>query len=99
MPLPDYQLNTKLSLHVLYLVQLGIWIITCASHCFFEERSKDYVMMFIHHIVTIGLVAVSYFANYVRIGTVVLLLHDASDVWIDLLKLFNYMMTQADLLE
>ena len=40
---------------------------------------------------TIALVWGSYSSNYVRIGTVVLYLHDLSDIMVDLLKLTNYM--------
>lgn len=90
-PHPRFQKHAKLSLHVLYLVQMAVWVVTCVSHRFFEERHKDYVMMFVHHLVTIALVWLSYSYNYVRIGTLVLLLHDSSDVVIDLLKLANYL--------
>ena len=48
-------------------------------------------MMYVHHVVTIALVWGSYSYNYVRIGTVVLYLHDLSDIMVDLLKLTNYM--------
>ena len=46
---------------------------------------------YVHHVVTIALVWGSYSYNYVRIGTVVLYLHDLSDIMVDLLKLTNYM--------
>ena len=85
-PEPWLQENPKLSVHVLYLAQMAVWIVTCTSHCFFEERHKDYVLMAMHHIVTIALLWLSYSANYVRIGVVVLLLHDSSDIVVDLLK-------------
>jgi hypothetical protein len=55
------------------------------------ERIKDYFMMYLHHIVTIGLIVGSYYMRYVRIGLLVLLVHDASDIGVDMLKLFNYM--------
>ena len=32
-------------MHLLYLLQMAIWIGTCFSHRFVEERHKDYVMM------------------------------------------------------
>jgi hypothetical protein len=85
-----YQRN-KPSVHLLYLLQMAVWIVTCASHRFLEERHKDYFMMYAHHLVTIGLVWSSYSMNYVRVGTVVLLLHDSSDIVADLLKLANYL--------
>jgi len=89
-PIPYSQENSP-SVHIFYLVQLAIWIDTCFSHRFIEERHKDYVMMYLHHIVTIMLVWGSYSFNYVRVGTVVLFVHDLSDIIVDLLKIFNYL--------
>ena len=78
------------SVHVLYALQLAIWIVTCFQHRFVDEHRKDYFLMYTHHLVTIALVALSYYYNYVRIGVIVLYAHDISDIIIDLLKLFNY---------
>jgi hypothetical protein len=47
--------------------------------------------MFIHHIVTMLLLFFSYLVNFLRIGVVVLLCHDGSDVFLELAKLFNYL--------
>ncbi len=82
--------NNKLSVHAMYLVQMSIWLVTCFQHRFVEERHKDYFMMYIHHLVTIALVFISYSYNYLRIGVYVLFLHDVSDIWVDLIKIFNY---------
>merc|ERR1712217_915272 len=73
----------------LYLIQMGIWIWTALSHRFLEARHKDYFIMYAHHIITLLLVAGSYHLEYNRIGVLVLLLHDASDIVIDLMKMFN----------
>ena len=89
-PHPYSQANNT-SMHLFYLVQLAIWIDTCFSHCFIEERHKDYVMMYVHHLVTILLVWASYSNNYMRVGVVILLLHDFSDIFLDLLKICNYL--------
>jgi TLC domain len=69
----------------------AIWTVTCFIHRFQMERIKDYFMMYLHHIVTIGLIVGSYYMRYVRIGLLVLLVHDASDIGVDMLKIFNYM--------
>ena len=66
---PDVQVHSKSSVHLLYLMQMGIWIVTALSHRFVEERHKDYVLMFSHHIVTIMLVWLSYTYGFLRIGT------------------------------
>lgn len=58
---------------------------------FWEPKRKDWWEMFIHHIVTMLLLFFSYIVNFVRIGTVVLLCHDGSDVFLEVAKLFNYL--------
>ncbi len=47
--------------------------------------------MIIHHIVTISLISFSYVCGFVRIGTLVLLVHDASDVLLEAGKICNYL--------
>lgn len=39
--------------------------------------------MFVHHIVTISLMSLSWSNNFVRIGTLVLVVHDAVDYWLE----------------
>ena len=83
--------TTSQNVSLFYIVQLSIWIVTCFSHRFVEARHKDYYQMYIHHIVTIGLMAGSWMFGYMRIGVLVLIIHDASDVPLDLMKMANYL--------
>lgn len=46
--------------------------------------------MTIHHVVTIILLSVSYMLNQHRIGTVVLIIHDLSDIFLEGSKTLNY---------
>jgi len=73
----------------LYIIQTAIWAYTAFSHRWIESRHKDYFVMFTHHVVTIFLISVSWFIN-LKFGALVLLLHDASDIGVDLLKMSNY---------
>jgi ceramide synthetase len=79
----------KQSLKVLYLLQLGVWVYTCIQHRFLDERRKDYFVMYVHHVVTIALIAGSAAGGFYRVGMVVLIAHDSSDIFLDLLKLSN----------
>jgi hypothetical protein len=69
----------------------AVWIYTCIVHRFFDERRKDYFVLYVHHIVTIMLVAASLSAGYLRIGLIVLYVHDVSDILVDTLKMVNYL--------
>ena len=46
-----------------------------------EARRKDHVQMMVHHIVTIMLMVASYAANLTRVGSLVMVLMDCSDVF------------------
>jgi len=79
------------SVRCIYVSQLGIWFCTAFSHRFLEARHKDYFVMYAHHAVTIFLVTFSWSANYYAIGLLVLLIHDLTDVPLDMLKATNYL--------
>ena len=50
---------------------------------------------YVHHIATIALVAGSWINGYLRIGVLVLLVHDTSDIPLDLTKMLNYLKLQG----
>jgi hypothetical protein len=47
--------------------------------------------MMTHHVVTIALVTWSYAIGFLPVGVIVLIIHDLSDVPLDLLKMANYL--------
>ena len=47
--------------------------------------------MMLHHCVTVGLVLGSYVTDELNIGLIVLFVHDASDIVLDLMKMANYL--------
>jgi len=75
----------------IYLVQMAIWVVTAIFHVFVFERQMDYFVMLAHHLATLGLIGVSFQFNFCRYGLMVLFIHDLTDIWIDLLKMFNYL--------
>ena len=62
-----------------YLVQFAFWLqqILIVN---IEERRKDHVQMFTHHIITCTLIFTSYGYHQTRVGNVVLCLMDAVDI-------------------
>ena len=58
---------------------------------FFEVKRKDFVEMLLHHVTTLGLILFSWFVNFTRFGVLVMVLHDVSDVFLEVGKICIYM--------
>ncbi|KAJ9087416.1 Sphingosine N-acyltransferase lag1, variant 2 [Entomophthora muscae] len=73
-----------------YLFQLGYWLQQMV-YVQIEVRRKDYLNMIVHHIITNLLLILSYYCNFTRAGHIILTLMDFSDIFLSLVKVFNYL--------
>ena len=55
--------------------------------CCFQVRRKDWLESMIHHIVTVFLLTYSYHVNFARVGVMIILAHDISDIFLEAAKL------------
>ncbi|XP_043939422.1 ceramide synthase 5 [Protopterus annectens] len=76
-------------LYYYYILELAFYWSLMFSQ-FTDIKRKDFLIMFVHHLATIGLITFSYMNNMVRVGTLVMCLHDASDFLLEAAKLSNY---------
>ncbi|XP_041031065.1 ceramide synthase 2 isoform X2 [Carcharodon carcharias] len=51
---------------------------------------QDFKEQVIHHVATIILLSFSWCANYIRVGTLVMVVHDSSDILLESAKMLNY---------
>ncbi|XP_051062442.1 protein Lines homolog 1 isoform X1 [Phodopus roborovskii] len=56
----------------------------------YDIKRKDFLANVIHHLAAISLMSFSWCANYIRSGTLVMLVHDVSDIWLESAKMFSY---------
>ena len=55
-----------------------------------DNRRKDFAEQVVHHVATVSLIVFSYVSNFVRVGTLVMLVHDVSDVLLEAAKCAHY---------
>ncbi|XP_067411695.1 ceramide synthase 3 [Emydura macquarii macquarii] len=55
-----------------------------------DTKRKDFMAHVVHHLAAIVLMACSWCSNYIRVGTLVIFVHDAADFWLESAKMFNY---------
>ncbi|WZZ19036.1 LAG1 longevity assurance homolog 3 isoform X1 [Brassica rapa] len=85
---PDQQ--TKLKLKLLYMFVAGFYTYSIFALIFWETRRSDFGVSMGHHIATLILIVLSYVCSFSRVGSVVLALHDASDVFLEVGKMSKY---------
>jgi len=53
----------------------------------YQRHSRDFSEYLLHHIVTIMLIVITYSSNWLPVGSVIMLLHEAADVPLALFKM------------
>ncbi|XP_071803833.1 ceramide synthase 6-like [Asterias amurensis] len=84
---PYHSLTTPLFNY--YLIELAFYIALLLS-IFTDVRRKDFAANFVHHIATVVLITFSYTCNFTRIGSLVMVIHDISDIFLEGAKIANY---------
>ncbi|XP_039622709.1 ceramide synthase 2-like isoform X1 [Polypterus senegalus] len=85
----------QMSLYWYYMIELAFYWSLLLRVSFDVKRKssvcvQDFKEQIIHHVATIVLIGFSYCSNYIRVGTLVMLVHDASDYLLESAKMFNY---------
>lgn len=90
---PDLKMKSKLKF--LYMYCGGFYIYAIFALIFWETRRSDFMASMGHHLSTVALIVVSYIFRFGRIGSVVLALHEGSDVFLEIAKISKYSGFQA----
>lgn len=56
----------------------------------YDNKRKDFWQMFIHHVLTLVLIALSFICNLHRVGSLVLFVHDCADIFLEGAKSLKY---------
>jgi len=72
-----------------YLVQLGFYVEELCV-LFYETRRSDFLQYVFHHAVTIVMIVGSYITCFNRVGVVIFVIHDFSDILLCFCKVCHY---------
>ncbi|KAJ0069434.1 hypothetical protein NL108_006016, partial [Boleophthalmus pectinirostris] len=72
-----------------YYCEMGFYFSLLLSLTF-DVKRKDFNEQVIHHIATLTLLSFSWISNYIRIGTLVMAVHDSADILLEFAKVVNY---------
>uniref|UniRef100_F7CKQ0 Ceramide synthase 4-like n=1 Tax=Monodelphis domestica TaxID=13616 RepID=F7CKQ0_MONDO len=79
----------KPSIYWWYLLDFGHYISLLLTLPF-DVKRKDFTEQVIHHFSAAILIYFSYCANYIRIGTLVIFIHDVADIFLEAGKVLHY---------
>uniref|UniRef100_A0AC35TS23 TLC domain-containing protein n=1 Tax=Rhabditophanes sp. KR3021 TaxID=114890 RepID=A0AC35TS23_9BILA len=85
---PYQHINDKVWTY--YMIEIGFYWALLFSQIFFDIKRSDFWQMILHHGITIFLLFISFSINFVRVGTLVLISHDFTDIFIEFAKLIRY---------
>lgn len=85
---PD--LMMKLKLKTLYMYVGGFYTYSIFALIFWETRRKDFGVSMTHHVATVILILASFLTRFGRVCSIVVAIHDASDIFLELAKLSKY---------
>ncbi|XP_065875912.1 ceramide synthase 1 LOH3-like [Euphorbia lathyris] len=85
----------RLKLKAVYMYAAGFYTYSIFALIFWETRRSDFGVSMSHHVATVILIVLSYILRFARIGSVVLALHDASDIFLEITKMSKYSGAEA----
>jgi sphingoid base N-palmitoyltransferase len=78
-----------LHIRVYYYIEFSYYFVEI-FYLFSEHYFKDFSVFLIHHMATLGLIALSYNNDFLRYGVAIMALHDISDPFLEIGKLVIY---------
>ncbi|KAJ6844047.1 ASC1-like protein 1 [Iris pallida] len=68
----------------------GFYTYSIFALMFWETRRSDFGVSMSHHLATALLIVLSYIFRFARVGSIVLAIHDASDIFLEIGKMSKY---------
>lgn len=73
----------------IYALYIGLYVHQLIF-LFLDLVGSDFVALVVHHCITLSIVTGSWWFRFTRVGVFTMVLHDVSDVFLEIAKCFNY---------
>ncbi|XP_047338786.1 ceramide synthase 1 LOH3-like [Impatiens glandulifera] len=83
-------LKMKFKLKALYMYAAGFYVYSIFALVFWETRRSDFMVSMVHHLATVFLLVMSYIVRLSRVGSIILALHEGTDVFLEVGKMSKY---------
>lgn len=87
---PPCNYHVPRGVRLLYSLEMAFYLQAVPTLIWWEVRRKDFAENMVHHLATLGLIIYSYQVNFMKAGTMVFLLHDINDVFMECAKMARY---------
>ncbi|XP_010927982.1 ASC1-like protein 1 isoform X2 [Elaeis guineensis] len=81
---------SRFKLKAVYMYAAGFYTYSIFALMLWETRRSDFGVSMSHHVASVVLIVLSYIFRFARVGSVVLAIHDASDVFLETGKMSKY---------
>lgn len=71
------------------IISMGFYVSLAISQ-FFDNKRKDFWLMFVHHFLTMAFISFSWVTNLHRVGSLILLVHECGIIPLSLMKCSKY---------
>jgi ceramide synthetase len=75
----------------LYFIECGFYVHSVYATIYMDTKRKDFLVMLIHHFLTMTLIIVTYATRYQKVGVMVLFVHDITDILLEFTKCNVYL--------
>jgi sphingoid base N-stearoyltransferase len=89
----DWELGMSVpdDITLIYFIECGFYLHSVYATLFMDAKRKDFLVMIIHHVLTMVLITVSYATRYHKIGLMVIFVHDITDILLEFTKCNVYL--------
>lgn len=84
---PDWPVQKRTDLEVFFMIQLGVHVLSVFEMVVIKRSDRKFYEYLLHHFMAASLILFSMMCNEITAGTMILIVHDFSDIFIAMTRM------------